>query len=36
MGDREGGNGVGEMERGATGRGRWGGEMEMGEMGRGR
>ena len=23
------------MERGATGRGRWGGEMEMGEMGRG-
>ena len=24
------------MERGATGRGRWGGEMEMGEMGRGR
>ena len=29
-----GGNGVGEMERGAMGRGRWGGEM--GEMGRGR
>ena len=24
------------MERGATGRGRWGGEMEMGEMERGR
>ena len=34
--DGERGNGEGEMERGATGRGRWGGEMEMGEMGRGR
>ena len=35
MGDQEGddgerGNGVGEMERGATGRGRWGEEMGRG------
>ena len=29
--DGEGGNGVGEMERGATRRGRWGGEMGRGD-----
>ena len=29
--DGEGGNGVGKMERGATGRGRWGEEMGRGD-----